>query len=435
MFGQGAGQLLRFGGNLIMTRLLVPEMFGVMAIANVILLGLALFSDLGLRQSIIQSKRGDDEDYLNTAWSLQILRGLILWSMALTAALVVSTLDHFHLFPAASAYADPRLPWIISVLSLSAVIAGFASTKSAMASRDLSLGRLTFIEMSSQVVSLVAMLVGGLIFRSIWVLVAAALVSEVMKTTLSHWAIPGRGNKWHWDKQLVKELFGFGKWIFLTSIIGFLSNNGDRFLMGGFLTAGLFGLYSQAAMSLGPIQDTIIKLIISIGFPAFCEAYRDNPEKLKSVYYKFRQPIDILSLFLAGLLFSSGHLLINLLYDGRYAAAGPLLEILSISLLEVRYNASSQVYLAIGKPQLLSPLILVRMVALYALMPLAYLVGGTSLAVWMVGGAVLCTIPLNLYFMAKNGILDVKKELIYLPFVGLGLLLGYGLVLLISGHL
>ena len=75
--------VIRFGSNLVMTRLLVPQMFGVMAIATVIMVGLAMFSDLGLRQSIVQSRRGSDPVFLNTAWSVQIVRGLILWLFAL----------------------------------------------------------------------------------------------------------------------------------------------------------------------------------------------------------------------------------------------------------------------------------------------------------------------------------------------------------------
>ncbi len=74
-------QVIRLGGNLVITRLLVPEMFGVMALANTLMIGVALFSDLGIRQSIIQNNRGMDCDFLNTAWSLQILRGCLLMLM------------------------------------------------------------------------------------------------------------------------------------------------------------------------------------------------------------------------------------------------------------------------------------------------------------------------------------------------------------------
>src|SRR5260370_33210440 len=74
---------IRFGSNLILTRLLAPEMFGVMTIAPIIIIGLAMFSDLGLKQNIVQSVRGHDTHFLNTSWTIQMLRGVLLSVCAL----------------------------------------------------------------------------------------------------------------------------------------------------------------------------------------------------------------------------------------------------------------------------------------------------------------------------------------------------------------
>ncbi|MFM6402608.1 oligosaccharide flippase family protein, partial [Planktothrix sp.] len=83
LFGYGGSQVLRFGGNLILTRLLVPELFGLMALVNTFITGLNLFSDVGIRPSIIRSQRGDDPEFLNTAWTIQVFRGLGLWIICL----------------------------------------------------------------------------------------------------------------------------------------------------------------------------------------------------------------------------------------------------------------------------------------------------------------------------------------------------------------
>ena len=70
LMGFGTGQVLRLASNLILTRLLFPEAFGVMAMVSVFLMGLAMFSDVGVGPAIMQSKRGDDRDFLNTAWTI-----------------------------------------------------------------------------------------------------------------------------------------------------------------------------------------------------------------------------------------------------------------------------------------------------------------------------------------------------------------------------
>ncbi|MDY7023361.1 MAG: oligosaccharide flippase family protein, partial [Cyanobacteriota bacterium] len=68
--GYGGSQVLRLGSNLILTRLLIPELFGLMALVHTFIIGVALFSDIGIRPSIIRSNRWNDPLFLNTAWTL-----------------------------------------------------------------------------------------------------------------------------------------------------------------------------------------------------------------------------------------------------------------------------------------------------------------------------------------------------------------------------
>src|SRR4051812_6290963 len=72
MLGFGGGQALRFAGNLVLTRLLMPEAFGLMVLVNTFLMGLALFSDIGVGTSVIQNKRGDERAFLDTAWTISV---------------------------------------------------------------------------------------------------------------------------------------------------------------------------------------------------------------------------------------------------------------------------------------------------------------------------------------------------------------------------
>lgn len=222
--------IIRLGSNLLMTRLLVPEMFGVMAIASTVTVGLAMFSDVGLKQNIVQSKRGSEPTFLNTAWAIQILRGVLIWSVALCLCFVILVAGRLGKFPADSVYAAPSLPYVIAVLSISAVIAGFELTKLSEASRGIQLGRITGIEILAQVSGLVCMLAWVTVDRSIWALVAGSLCSSLSRTVLSHAVLPGIGNRWQWDGEAVHEVLHFGKWILISSVLGFLVNSGDRLL-------------------------------------------------------------------------------------------------------------------------------------------------------------------------------------------------------------
>ncbi|WP_369385449.1 oligosaccharide flippase family protein [Limimaricola cinnabarinus] len=112
--GFGMSQVLRLGSNLLLTRLLFPEAFGVMAIVMVVMMGLNMFSDVGITPAIMQSRRGDDPAFLDTAWTIQICRGFGLWLVALALA-----------GPAAVWYDEPMLTQYLSVAAFSLVLNGF----------------------------------------------------------------------------------------------------------------------------------------------------------------------------------------------------------------------------------------------------------------------------------------------------------------------
>src|SRR5437763_13718099 len=80
--GSLAVQATRFAFNLLLTRLLAPHLFGLMALVSLFLQGLQMVSDVGLRQVVVASARGGDDDFLDTVWTLQVIRGLLLAAAA-----------------------------------------------------------------------------------------------------------------------------------------------------------------------------------------------------------------------------------------------------------------------------------------------------------------------------------------------------------------
>ena len=102
-------------------------MFGIVAIATIVMVGLTMFSDMGLRQNIVQSKNGESAVFLNTVWSVQILQGVLIWVLALAVSLLVAAAKYLGVTPAGSVYADPILPYVIAVLSVNALIVSFES--------------------------------------------------------------------------------------------------------------------------------------------------------------------------------------------------------------------------------------------------------------------------------------------------------------------
>jgi O-antigen/teichoic acid export membrane protein len=422
--GYFVSQTIRFGSNLLMTRLLVPEMFGVMSIASMVMYGLALISDVGIGPNIVYSRRGSDALFRNTAWAIQIRRGALIWLFALGVSLCIVLANWAGMIPTGSVYAKQQLPYVIAVLSFGSAISGFESTKLFEASRNLSIHRITQIEISSQVAGLICMLIWVSVYRSIWSLVAGSIASAIVRVTLSHFQLPGHNNRWQWDNDAFREIIHFGKWIFLSSIFGFLINSGDRILLGGMLSASALGVYTIAYLVTSSVENIISKIIADVSFPALSEVLRDQPTKLKASYYRFHVAIASFTYLAAGVLMVSGHTLIGLIYDQRYRQAGWMLEILATALIAIPFRLASQCFQALGMPKLLSSIIAIRLVALYLITPIGYHYFGLHGALWSIVLSAFAGLPPTIFYAIKYRIFDLKTELILLPLVPVGMLFG-----------
>jgi O-antigen/teichoic acid export membrane protein len=231
-----AAQGFRLLSNLILTRLLFPEAFGIMALVTVLLVGLTLFSDMGTGPAIMQSKRGDDRDFLNTAWTIQILRGGMLWLVACVLA-----------YPASVFYDQPLIAVLLPVASLSLLFAGFEPTRVDTANRHLLLGRLTVLDLVATLTGIVVMLVLAYLMRSVWALALGSVVTAAVRLFVLMFFMPGERNHLRLEKDAVHELMHFGFWIFLSSVCGFLVSQGDRAVLGKFLSINGLGVYNIGA--------------------------------------------------------------------------------------------------------------------------------------------------------------------------------------------
>jgi len=431
--GYVLSQALRFGSNLLMTRLLVPEMFGVMAIAMLVVVGLTMFSDVGLKQSIVQSKRGHDPHFLNTAWVIQILRGVTLWAIAVCIALLLFLANSVGLVPKDSVYANPSLPYVIAILSVIALIGGLQSTKIYEASRNILLGPVTKIELVAQIIGLLCMIGWVFIDRSIWALVGGTVCSAVVTSAMSHTWLPGVANRWQWDRSAARHIVHFGKWILVSSILGFLVNNGDRLLLGGLISPDLLGVYVIAFSIYNAVEQIVSKLIGDIIYPALGEVTRERPEDLKTTYYRFFAVTASFVYFCAAILMVSGHALIELLYDPRYEQAGWMLQFLAARLLTTPYYVTAMCFLSLGFSMLFSHLIAIRVVTLFLLVPLGFHFLGIHGALAGIVISSFSSLPTIIIFMIKHQMFNLRKELLPLLAGLAGILLAEGFNLAV-GH-
>jgi O-antigen/teichoic acid export membrane protein len=416
----GMSQALRFGGNLLLTRLLAPELFGLVATAQIFISGLHLLSDIGLEQSIVRSERSCEPGFLNTAWTLQILRAAILSIIAVGIA-----------FPAAAFYKQPVLLPLICLIAVSTLISGFESTSLSLLVRDMNQKALMIIDLTIQVVSLACVIVAAYFFRNVWALLVGDIVGPVIRTIWSHSINSKRPNRLCLGKSESSELLSFGKWILISTAITFVSSQIDRLIFGKMLGMAWFGVYNIAITLAEAPKAIIATLAIKIVFPLVSKYSHLEHEELRDKILRPRGRFLLLAAAGVALLACSGDYLISVLFDQRYRAASWIFPLLVVGLWpQIMTLTIDGCLLAIGKPIYSAVANSIRFVYLAASLPIAYKLGGELAAV--VAVALNGVFPYLVYaFGMKREKLSMLKQdlsMTLVLFVAIGALIAVRLV-------
>ncbi|MCU0543651.1 MAG: oligosaccharide flippase family protein [Oscillatoriaceae cyanobacterium Prado104] len=398
----GSSQIIRFASNLILTRLLFPELFGLVGLAHVFIVCIHLFSDIGLGPNIIQNKRGEEREFLNTAWTLQVLRSFVVWLCLLAITWPVS---HF--------YNEPRLMWLIPVIGINSIIGGFNSTAISVLNRRMAVKKVVIFELIVQAFGTLVMVIFAFFDRSIWAIVIGGYAGSMLELIWSHFLIPGKSNRFEWDKEAAKEIFSYGKWIFLSTALFFLCSQADRLILGKIFTLATLGIYG-VAFTLG---DMPRQIIISLGgrviFPSISMLADLPREELRAKILNNRRLILIP--LAAGLAFfvSSGDWIILMLYDNRYVAASWMMPIMAMGIWHTTlHSLMSSCLLAVGKSQYGAQGNLLTFVSLCIGIPLGYHLKGNLGAVIAVALGDLPTYAVISYGLYREKLTCFRQDLL-----------------------
>jgi O-antigen/teichoic acid export membrane protein len=393
--------MLRFGSNLILTRLLFPELFGLMALVNVFIMGLQLFSDIGVGPSIIQNKRGDDPVFLNTAWTIQSLRSFGIWLCCLAIA-----------YPLSEFYNEPRLIWLIPAVGLGSFISGFNATALFTLNRHIAVKQLAVFEMGSQLIALTVMVTWAWLVPSIWALVGGNLILSVVRMVWSHQLLPGAKNHFAWDRAAVQELFSFGRWIFLSTAMTFLASQADRLILGKLFSLELLGVYT-IAFTLSDMPSQLITNVSSkVIFPTISKLVELPRAELRQKILEQRKRIlFVLAAFVATLV-CIGDFLVLMLYDQRYQEAAWMFPLLIFGIWpRILTLTISPSLFAVGKPRYAAYGNFLKCAFITIGIPVAYATMGIFGAVLIVALNDLPLYSAIAYGLWQEGLSSIKQDL------------------------
>ena len=418
LLGYGGAQLLRLGSNLVLARLLFPDAFGLMALVAVFMQGLQMFTDIGLGPSIIHNKRGHEPAFLHTAYTLQVLRGFLLWGMCWLLAPMVAGFF---------ATTDPQAESLITLLpvaALTAVIGGFNSMGIYLLNRNMSLGIFTALELLPQLAASVVMILWAFWFPSVWAMVVGGLASSLVRLMLSHVWNPGPPDRFGWNQDCLGDLFHFGKWIFLSTLVAFLAQHLDRILLGKLLTLAELGVYS-IAMTFARVPIHVSgRLSSTVIFPLLARL-QDNPKALVAACLRARQQVLWISGAVCLGFALAAPLFFGVLYDERYHDAGGISQWLALYVWShVLMSSMDRIPLALGQPKklfqtgLLTTLAMLLALPGYTYFGLPGFILGMSMANLLAHGYLVMGLPEGRADMLRQGLIFTLGLLAYgLPLI------------------
>jgi O-antigen/teichoic acid export membrane protein len=346
--GHGIGSIVRLAGNLITTRLLVPELFGIMAVFTVISTGLEMLSDVGIRQSVIRSANAGTDDFRKTAWTFQIGRSFCLFLACQVIAGLFWALQAYELMPAGTVYSESVLPLVISAGSFAVLLRGFQSINILYAERSVRFGKTVVYSLISQIAATGCVVIWALYDPSIRALVGGTIIGALISVVISHNVFPLKSLAVGWDREAGKELRHMARWLVLSSIFGSIARHGDTLLLGIFVTTAGLGYFSIANMLVAALAVGLTQ-IQAVWFAALSEIARTSDHRLKEVYYRIRlvqDPIVVAAyLFIA----TQGERIVGFLYDDRYIQIGTMFQILAIAILAQIYELQARMLIVAQK--------------------------------------------------------------------------------------
>lgn len=336
--GYGGSQLLRLATQLILARtLLGPEAFGLVALVVVFVNGLDLLSDLGVGTDVIRHPRGDDPAFRNTAFSIQAIRGLILWAIAAVFA-----------YPFASFYHQPSVRSMILVAAISVGLRGFASTSVWTMTRQVQVERLTGLTLGSDFVGFLVALLWAAFSPTAWALVIGRVASSAAFVIASH-VMADHPLSLAWDRSAARDIFVFGAGMFLASATYFLSGEAERLVIGKFTTPAELGCFSLAlGLSWGPSR-ALQQAISQVFFPLIARAAHEDRSAATRDYRKVKVLLLAASSVLVCGFILLGPFAVHVLLGPKYASAGWMLQLLGFrASLELFSSTTAAMLFAVG---------------------------------------------------------------------------------------
>lgn len=411
----GTVTLVRLLSTVLLTRLLAPADFGVAGVMAMLTITMKTVTDFGFGIYIVQHRSGADPRLLDILWTARLVRSALL-------TLVVGLLAA----PIALLIGKPELGAAIAVTSLHFIIDGLASLALLTAVRDQRLSKVNLLEVLTTLFQTGAGIALAVLLRDYWAILLSGLAGTALRTGLSYTMFPGARRRIAFDRAQIADFLKFGRMILGGDLIQMLVSQADKIVLSRLLPLSGFGLYNLAsnlAAAPAPFTSAYPHQIL---LPAYAKAYQHDPDQLSRIYYDKRRIVSLLYMGAIGLFIGLSPVIVELLYDDRYADAAHYLQLLALAPLFALGNyAAREVLIVVGRVKAFFLANLIRICWLGVAGTAGYLAFGQLGLVAAVGTVEIPVLAYNWWELDRHRLLRFNEELFAIQAGCAGIAVGY----------
>ncbi|MEM7550840.1 MAG: lipopolysaccharide biosynthesis protein [Bacteroidota bacterium] len=322
--------------SIILARLLLPEQFGVIAIALAFVNILVLVSDLGLGTGLIQSDDTDEATYSSLFW-VNVLMGVSL-----------TTLLYFASPFIANFLEVPDLTMIIRLLSLTLIINSIAIMARAILQKNMQFKKLALVEVTSRVIGGSAGILAALAGWGINALILQSIIAAVFNSAII-WKVCQWRPSFTFSYAGSKKIINFGLYVFLDRLTGAVMRRLDVFFIGKLYSPLMVGYYTRAESLNNFVAQNASNSITRVFFPVL-SASKNDAEKFDEIYERLFGIVTFATAVIGGSLFFLGKEIVLVLLGTKWIGVVPFFKILIFKSLGFSLAAvTNHAILSLGK--------------------------------------------------------------------------------------
>jgi len=300
----------------IVARILTPADFGFFAIASIVLALVELITETGINIVLTQKKEEIDK-YINTAWTVSIIRGFIISAVIILSAPFVS-----------SFFNSSQTMGLIMLVSIVPLVRGFINPSVVKFIKDLEFRKEFIYRVSVFSVESIITICWAYYFKNAESLVMGLIIGALFEVVMSFILVRPLP-KISFDKDKFLEVLNKGKWLTTTGILNYAYGSGDDVVVGKILNATSLGLYDVAyRFSMLPITE-VSDVVGKVTFPVYVKISEDV-ERLKKAYIKSLLLISLISIFIGFTLIIFPEQIIVIILGEKWLPAAPVLPVLAV---------------------------------------------------------------------------------------------------------